>query len=417
MKALTLSSALLALGSSIPSAIAGIAIAEYFIGPDPGPGNGVQIERPLAESAQFVVDIAPSLIAVLPDGIHWISGRVRDEAGGWSVAFTRPFRKATPAADTPQGIVAAEYFINDDPGPGNGARIPAPTAVNSAEFSIQVSPAEIAALPNGLHWITGRVLNQSGAWSVAFTRPFRKANPAPDPVKLMARVEYQWRLNGLPAVPPVVLAAGTPAPVIAFDFLASLQGLADGEVYQLVATPYDTAGTQGFSESTLVKIETKDQDGDGLPDLWELSNNIENGVDDTDGDGLTNLQEFLAKTNPRNRDSSGDGLSDGFAVSLGLDPLRSYPAMRGAMIAHSQELGLAREDQVRFLNGGGPVMDRDPQTGKFTVRIGLAEAAAIGGPWTPVPILEAGAEVRDGWLEYSFMSNEDVMFYRVATGE
>jgi autotransporter-associated beta strand protein len=72
---------------------------------------------------------------------------------------------------------------------------------------------------------------------------------------------------------------------------------------------------------------TTDQDGDGLPDAYELANtdpssatgldpnaDLENGGA---GDGLTNLQEYLIGTNPNNPDTDADGLLDGVETNTG----------------------------------------------------------------------------------------------------
>ncbi|WP_428819053.1 hypothetical protein [Microbulbifer sp. MCCC 1A16149] len=60
----------------------------------------------------------------------------------------------------------------------------------------------------------------------------------------------------------------------------------------------------------------KDKDRDGLPDLYEMNNGLDdsNTADasqDLDGDGLTNLNEFLAGSDPSVMDSDGDGIVDG----------------------------------------------------------------------------------------------------------
>jgi hypothetical protein len=51
-------------------------------------------------------------------------------------------------------------------------------------------------------------------------------------------------------------------------------------------------------------VAAPDTDGDGLPDDWEIANNLDprnpaDGPGDIDGDGYTNLEEFLNRTNPR----------------------------------------------------------------------------------------------------------------------
>lgn len=58
-----------------------------------------------------------------------------------------------------------------------------------------------------------------------------------------------------------------------------------------------------------------DQDADGLPDVWQRSNQLALGnssgfYGDDDGDGLINYDEYLAGTSAYLADSDGDGLSD-----------------------------------------------------------------------------------------------------------
>ena len=79
-----------------------------------------------------------------------------------------------------------------------------------------------------------------------------------------------------------------------------------------------------------------DQDGDDLPDFWEIaafgSIATYTGKDDPDGDGLNNFYEYRAHLNPLaastfndnisdyDRDSDGDGLSNGEEQQLGTMP-------------------------------------------------------------------------------------------------
>ncbi len=59
-----------------------------------------------------------------------------------------------------------------------------------------------------------------------------------------------------------------------------------------------------------------DDDGDQMPDEWELANGLDplDATDaglDSDADGLLNLDEFLAGTDPNFADTDGDSLADG----------------------------------------------------------------------------------------------------------
>lgn len=66
----------------------------------------------------------------------------------------------------------------------------------------------------------------------------------------------------------------------------------------------------------------KDSNGDGIPDWWDMQyfGYVVNGATDYDGDGLTNLQEFQLGTNPANTDTDGDGMPDGWEYYHGLNP-------------------------------------------------------------------------------------------------
>ncbi|MFX1513416.1 MAG: hypothetical protein ACFFCQ_12585 [Promethearchaeota archaeon] len=58
-----------------------------------------------------------------------------------------------------------------------------------------------------------------------------------------------------------------------------------------------------------------DSDRDGLPDGWEINNNLKPLIDDanedSDNDKLVNLQEYLSNSDPWNSDSDNDFVPDG----------------------------------------------------------------------------------------------------------
>ncbi|VAX09629.1 hypothetical protein MNBD_GAMMA26-757, partial [hydrothermal vent metagenome] len=83
-------------------------------------------------------------------------------------------------------------------------------------------------------------------------------------------------------------------------------------------------GTDPLDPNSNVQL-LADTDGDGIPNRWELANNLNpnSGADliaDRDRDGLSNFQEYQFQTNPNNRDSDGDGLQDAWEVEYGFDP-------------------------------------------------------------------------------------------------
>src|SRR5690606_19853377 len=68
-----------------------------------------------------------------------------------------------------------------------------------------------------------------------------------------------------------------------------------------------------------------DDDGDGIPDAWEMQHgldprNADDALYDQDNDGLNNLEESSEGTNPHLSDTDGDGGLDGDEVTKGTDP-------------------------------------------------------------------------------------------------
>ncbi len=68
-----------------------------------------------------------------------------------------------------------------------------------------------------------------------------------------------------------------------------------------------------------------DTDGDGMPDGWEVTHNLNPLVDDSNGDpdfdNLTNIEEFGHKTDPRDPDTDNDEMPDGWETDYGFNPL------------------------------------------------------------------------------------------------
>jgi hypothetical protein len=134
--------------------------AEYFIGADPGPGNGVAIETGSAKT--FPVEIGTGALSLLP-GSNTFNYRAMDEFGNWSLPHRHSFY-LTPFAvrETPR-IVRAEYFIGADPGAGKGI----PVELTGEGGVNPKLAARIASVPIGHQSLGLRVQDSQGNWSFA----------------------------------------------------------------------------------------------------------------------------------------------------------------------------------------------------------------------------------------------------------
>jgi hypothetical protein len=112
-------------------------------------------------------DVIP--VNLLP-GLHRFSLRYRDDRGIWSMAEARNFVLifAVPPSGSPSNLAGAEYFINADPGPGNGVPIPLPADGAWDERNEDVA-VTITGVPIGLHLFSIRYRDDQGHWSMAFS--------------------------------------------------------------------------------------------------------------------------------------------------------------------------------------------------------------------------------------------------------
>ncbi len=75
----------------------------------------------------------------------------------------------------------------------------------------------------------------------------------------------------------------------------------------------------------VIYFDPTDTDGDGMPDGWEVNNDLNpnessDADEDPDNDGLTNLEEYTSGTDPHDEDSDNGGTPDGWEVDNGFNP-------------------------------------------------------------------------------------------------
>lgn len=174
-------------------------------------------------------------------------------------------------------------------------------------------------------------------------------------------------------------------------------------IYYLQVTAYNIAGIASASDIisfvTAPLNETIDSDNDGLPDSWEILNNLDpqdisDSGFDFDSDGLTNLEEFNAQTDPNNADSDNDGMPDGWEVDHSLNPNDASDANQDA-----DGNGISNLDE--YLNAND----------KISPVISLSEEITIdaSGILTPVPSNDVTAtDAVDGTVTVSIDGNSNL---------
>jgi PKD repeat protein len=148
-------------------------MAEYFIDEDPGVGNGISLNVGAGDSIEFAAQLP--LTGIL-SGYHVLYIRVKNTDGNWSIASRTPFfavdtDPATPPAAQPQ-LVEAEYFLDTDPGVGNGI----PFTITPGDSVILDPTFPTNDLPLGYHNVFVRVKDEQGKWSLYNGKPFHIYN-------------------------------------------------------------------------------------------------------------------------------------------------------------------------------------------------------------------------------------------------
>ncbi len=141
-----------------------ITNAEYFFDTDPGNGSGIPITITPSGTVTFTTSISTSSLS---QGFHQLGIRVKETGGVWSIFESRGFYITASTADV-TNIAAAEYFLDSDPGNGNGTAIPISSGAN-VNFVVSVPTTSLAS---GFHFLAIRTKDLSGRWGVFEARGF-----------------------------------------------------------------------------------------------------------------------------------------------------------------------------------------------------------------------------------------------------
>lgn len=141
-----------------------IIAAEYFFNTDPGQGNATPLSIPSGGEVTFTRTIPTTSLS---QGFHFLGLRIKETGGVWSLFETRGFYITAATTDVPN-IVAAEYFLDNDPGQGNGINIPI-TPGATVNFTV---PIPAGSLTPGFHFLAIRTKDADGRWGLFESRGF-----------------------------------------------------------------------------------------------------------------------------------------------------------------------------------------------------------------------------------------------------
>ncbi len=198
-----------------PAAPQNIVAAEYFIDNDPGLGNGTSVP---VSPAVNISNLSPVInVNGLSNGVHRVFLRTRSAEGHWSTAgwkaFLYDFDPAYPTAPAAaQNVVAAEYFIDNDPGIGNATAISITPGVDVTNIPV---PVNTTGLTNGVHRVYIRTKSNEGRWSLTSLKEFIYNDDPVYPVSpaaaqnIVAAEYFVDNDPGIGAATPISITAAT----------------------------------------------------------------------------------------------------------------------------------------------------------------------------------------------------------------
>jgi len=200
----------------VPPAVSpAMSSGEYFFDIDPGVGKGTA--TPAFTSGDSTLQSITFPTAGLGVGFHRIYTRYHDLSSDWGIAEDRLFYvydTTTPPAPIVQPrIVAGEYFIDNEPGPGHGTSITVSPSVDSLSQTLNIPTTGVLA---GTHYLYLRYKDANGKWGIAQQVEFQVCSSLPTAsavalgdtnfcagasVALQADTgllfRYQWQNNGI----------------------------------------------------------------------------------------------------------------------------------------------------------------------------------------------------------------------------
>lgn len=193
---------------------------EYFMNSDPGIGKAslLTVEQNNSVEGAFTIPLA-----AMDLGFHRLGVRSKDINGNFSHTLHHSFY-IIPA--TSSQLAGVEYFIDNDPGQGNGTNIP----IDLDEGGDLRYVIPLSGLPEGVYLLGIRTKNSIGVWSQTQQHFF--FNRIDGELANIVRIEYFYTGEGAPDK-IFTHEIAEPSPYVEMDFNADLSELKPNQVYKI----------------------------------------------------------------------------------------------------------------------------------------------------------------------------------------
>ena len=161
---------------------------EYFIDTDPEFGQAINI--PLSNVTDLTkpdIEFVANLQNIT-SGIHVLNIRARDSYGRWSNVHNQTFARFVGTGTSNQKVIdKLEYFIDTEPGVGNGIDIPVSRQIR---ITSQLFTVDLSNISNGLHILHVRGRDNLGKWSSVYHQAFMRLEGIGGSTPSVSKVEY-----------------------------------------------------------------------------------------------------------------------------------------------------------------------------------------------------------------------------------
>lgn len=237
--------------------IPGLVAAEYFWDIDPGAGNGTTLLAFDGNFDEAIEAVFQNNVSLPATGLHRLGVRVQEQSNVWGPVFSVVVSVEDSITPEIPGVIAGEYFWDNDPGVGNATTILASDG-NFDELLEQVSQTNVPLLATGLHTLNFRFQDQGTTWGPIFRMVVSIEDSIASSIRLVQAGELYWDTDP---------GFGNGIPLVAVDgnFDEALETLADTAVstvalnlgpHRLVSRMRDASGNWGPDFSVVVWIDT-----------------------------------------------------------------------------------------------------------------------------------------------------------------